>query len=96
MSEDLTQDERAELERLRAEKRDRERELERAELERLRVESRRLQAEAETDAHIEATRQKGREFMLPDEDLRMSRGHKLALGAVLGITLLWVFFTLIR
>ena len=75
----LTDEERSELERLRAEKAARERAAadaaQKAELERLRIE----QAEAEQDARDAAARERAREYMEPDEDLKMPAAQKLVL-----------------
>ena len=75
----LTDEERAELERLRAEKAARENAAraaaQKAELERLRTE----QAEADADARDAARRERAREYMEPDEDLKMPLAQKLVL-----------------
>ena len=72
----LTDEERAELERLRAEKAARENAAQaatqKAELERLR-------AEADADARDAARRERAREYMEPDEDLKMPLAQKLVL-----------------
>lgn len=75
----LTDEERSELERLRAEKAAREQAAadaaKKAELERLRAE----QVEAEADARDAAARERAREYMEPDEDLKMPLAQKLVL-----------------
>lgn len=75
----LTDEERAELERLRAEKAAREQAArsaaQKAELESLRAE----QAEAEQMARDAERRERAREYMEPDEDLKMPLGQKLVL-----------------
>lgn len=70
----LTDEERAELERLRAEKAARNA-AQKAELESLRAE----QAEAEQMARDAERRERAREYMEPDEDLKMPLGQKLVL-----------------
>lgn len=74
-----TDEERAELERLRAEKAAREQAArnaaQKAELESLRAE----QAEAEQMARDAERRERAREYMEPDEDLKMPLGQKLVL-----------------
>lgn len=75
----LTDEERAELERLRAEKAAREQAArnaaQKAELESLRAE----QTEAEQMARDAERRERAREYMEPDEDLKMPLGQKLVL-----------------
>jgi uncharacterized membrane protein (DUF106 family) len=86
----LTDDERAELEQLRAEKAERERaekeRAERAELERLRAEKaaseearERAAKERAEDEHIAEVRERNRKLMEPDEDLHMPFAQKLVL-----------------
>ena len=70
----LTDEERAELERLRAENAA-QAAAQKAELERLRAE----QAEADADARDAARRERAREYMEPDEDLKMPLAQKLVL-----------------
>lgn len=97
-TEGLSDEERAELEQLRAEKAARERaaraEQERAELEQLRAERARAarteeerrraaQAQAEEAADVE----RARKFMEPDEDLRMAPGQKLVLLGIVAVAL---------
>lgn len=75
----LSDEERAELERLRAEKATRDRAAadaaKRAELERLRREQR----EAERDERDARRREQARDIMEPDEDLKMPLAQKLVL-----------------
>ena len=84
----LTDEERAELERLRAEKAQRDRAAadaaRRAELERLR----RDQREAEQDERDAQRREQARELMEPDDDLRMPLAQKLVLLFV-AIVIAW-------
>ena len=94
----LTDDERAELEALRAEKAKRERAraaaAERAELEALKAEAARTQSEAEHDRAIAEARERGRKMMEPDEDdLSMPIGQKIAIFAVIGIALVFILIT---
>lgn len=78
----LSDAERAELERLRAEKAQRDQKradaAKRVELERLRAE----QADADAERRDEALRARAREVMEPDEDLKMPLAQKLVLLAV--------------
>ncbi len=85
----LSDEERAELEQLRAEKIAREKAqaeaAQRAELEQLRAEQARSQAEAAEAARIAAERERGRKLMEPDEDdedLKMPVGQKVVLGVI--------------
>ncbi len=85
----LSDEERAELEQLRAEKIAREKAqaeaAQRAELEQLRAEQARGQAEAAEAARIAAERERGRKLMEPDEDdedLKMPVGQKIVLGVI--------------
>lgn len=85
----LSDEERAELEQLRAEKAAREKAqaeaAQRAELEQLRAEQARSQAEAAEDARIAAERERGRKLMEPDEDdedVKMPVGQKIVLGVI--------------
>lgn len=98
MAEDkpLSDEERAELEELRAEKARRAQEAQarrdRRELEELRAKKAQSQAEAQRDAQIRAARQRGTKLMEPDpedEDIRMPLGQKLVL---LGIAVVAVIF----
>ena len=79
----LTDDERAELERLRAEKADRERAAER-------------EREA-ADARVEKIRERNRKIMEPDDDdLRMPLAQKLVLGIAILLMVAFAFYTLGR
>ncbi len=93
----LTDEERAELEELRAERDARERAArqaaERAELERLRAEREAAERDREALARDAAARERGRKMMEPDEDLRMAPGQKLAILAVVAIALVWLLVT---
>ena len=86
----LTDEEREELRRLRAEKAARERAqheaAQKAELERLRAEK----AEAERDALDAQRRERAREYMEPDDDLKMPLGQKIVLLALAVIVALFV------
>ena len=87
----LSEDERAELERLRQEKKLREAQVqaaaERAELERLRAE------EAE---HIAEVRARGAKLMQPDEDdLRMPIGQKIVIISVVLLAILFFIATFV-
>ena len=83
----LTDEERAELEKLRAEKAAREQAQaqarERRELERLKEEKQQQEAEAAAMRREAELREKGRELMEPDEDdLKMPLGQKIVLALV--------------
>lgn len=102
MAEDrgLSEEERAELEALRAEKARRERAerdaAERAELERLRRQRRAEEAEREAAARDAEARARGRKMMEPDsDDLRMAPGQKLVIAAVVVLAAAWLLVTLI-
>lgn len=96
----LTDQERAELEELRAEKAARQQAervaAERAELERLRAqraEDEAARAAARRDAEA---RERGRKLMQPDEDdLRMPLGQKIVILAVVGIAAVWLAVTIL-
>ena len=95
----LSDDERAELEALRAEKAKREQAqaaaAERAELEALKAEAARAQEEVEQDRAIAAARERGRKIMEPDEDdLAMPLGQKIVIVAVVGIAIVFVLMTI--
>lgn len=93
----LTDDERAELERLRAEKADRERAAERAELERLRAEAAVEREREAADARVEKIRERNRKIMEPDDDdLRMPLAQKLVLGIAILLMVAFAFYTLGR
>ena len=88
----LTEEERAELEQLRAEKAAREQaaaqQAEKAELERLRAERAKTEAARAEDARIAAERERGRKLMEPDdEDLKMPVGQKIVILAVVVVGL---------
>lgn len=82
----LTDEERAELEELRAEKalRDQEEQArrERAELARLKAERARSEHEAEEERRIAEVRARNARLMEPDDDLRMPLGQKIVLVAI--------------
>lgn len=86
----LTDEEREELRRLRAEKADRERAqrdaAQKAELERLRAEK----AAAEQEALDAQRRERAREIMEPDDDLKMPLGQKVVLLALAVVVALFV------
>ena len=96
----LTDQERAELEELRAEKAARAQAArdaaERAELERLRAqraEGEAARAAAQRDAEA---RERGRKLMQPDEDdLRMPLGQKIVILAIVGIAAVWLAVTIL-
>lgn len=92
----LTDEERAELEQLRAEKAARAQAAadarDRAELNRLKEERARNAAEVEQMAHEAELRERGRKLMEPDEDdLKMPMGQKIVL---LGIAAIVIFAVL--
>lgn len=93
VNEGLSEEERAELEQLRAEKAARQQAerdaAERAELDRLRAEKQRA-------AQLAADREHARKLMEPDEDdLKMAPGQKIVIAAVVGIALVWLLITVI-
>ena len=89
----LTEDERAELERLRAEKAERAANAERAELERLRVESERAEAKEAEERHIEEVRERNRKIMEPDDDdLSMPLAQKLVLAVAVVFLVAFVVY----
>ncbi len=95
----LSDEERAELEALRAEKAKREQAqaaaAERAELEALKAEAARNAQEAERDAADAAARERGRKIMQPDEDdLNMPLGQKVVIVAVVGIAIVFILMTI--
>ncbi|MGN0071365.1 MAG: hypothetical protein ACI361_05935 [Atopobiaceae bacterium] len=93
-STELTDDERRELEELRAEKAKRQEAAkaaqERAELERLRSEKAEVAKEQEEIRHEQAQRERGRALMEPDDDLKMPLGQKITIAAVVGIALVFL------
>ena len=96
----LTDQERAELEELRAEKAARQQAekdaAERAELERLRAQRARSEAERDQIAREAAARERGRKLMEPDEDdLRMPLGQKIVILAIVGIAAVWLAVTIL-
>lgn len=82
----LSDDERRELEELRAEKARREEaqqaQRERAELKRLKAERERTREEAEKDRKARELRERNAKLMEPDDDLRMPTGQKVVLLAL--------------
>lgn len=107
VNEGLSEEERAELEQLRAEiaaRQQAERDAaERAELDRLRAEKQRSaiaekasREEAARAAQLAADREHARKLMEPDEDdLKMAPGQKIVIAAVVGIALVWLLITVI-
>lgn len=105
----LTDEERAELEELRAEKAAREERAraaqERAELEELRAEQRKAaqtsapkrvrQAPTAEDLRIQEARERGAKLMEPDDDLRMPLGQKLVLAVIALLVLIIVGMNLL-
>lgn len=92
----LTDDERKELEALRAEKQARQEQAERLELERLRAQKAQTEADAKANKKIAERRERGRKFMQPDEDdLSMGTGQKLVFVAIILIALAVVLVTLL-
>ena len=96
----LTDEERAELEQLRAEKAAREQAqrdaAERAELARLRAQRAQTEAERAREARDAEARERGRALMEPDEDdLKMSSGQKIVILAVVGVALVWLALTVL-
>lgn len=91
----LTDEERAELEQLRAEKAAREQAAERAELERLRAQRSEGEAERAAVARDAAARERGRKLMEPDDDLRMPLGQKIVILAVVGVAAVWLAITVL-
>ena len=102
MAEDtgLTDEERAELEQLRAEKAARQKAemdaAERAELERLRAQRVADEAERAAQAREAQARARGRALMEPDEDdLRMPLGQKIVILAIVGVAAAWLAVTIL-
>ncbi|MBM6773973.1 hypothetical protein [Olsenella profusa] len=95
----LTDEERAELEQLRAEKAARESAArdaaERAELERLRAQRAASEQERAVEERDAAARERGRRLMQPDEDLRMPLGQKIVILAVVGVVAVWLLATVL-
>ncbi|MGI6231080.1 MAG: hypothetical protein ACOYJL_09310 [Tractidigestivibacter sp.] len=95
----LSDEERAELEQLRAEKAKREEAAraaqERAELERLKAEKAKSAAELEEERRIAKQRERGRKLMEPDDDdLKMPLGQKIVILAVVAIAVVLFLMTL--
>ena len=90
----LSDEERAELEQLRAEKAKRDAaaraQSERAELERLKREQRRVDERAAADERTRTIRERNAKLMEPDDDLRMPVGQKIVLLAVLALVVIIV------
>ena len=90
----LSDEERAELEQLRAEKAKRDAaaraQSERAELERLKREQRRVDERAAADERTRKIRERNAKLMEPDDDLRMPLGQKIVLLAVLALVVIIV------
>ena len=96
----LTDEERAELEQLRAEKAARQKAekdaVERAELERLRRERATDDAERAAIAREAKARERGRALMEPDEDdLKMPLGQKIVILAIVGVAAVWLAVTVL-
>lgn len=95
----LTDEERAELEELRAEKAAREEAnkaaRERAELERLRQQRAEEERDREAIKREEAARERGRALMEPDDDLKMPLGQKIVIAAVVGIAAIWIAISIL-
>lgn len=96
----LSDEERAELEQLRAEKAAREQRQreaqERAELDALRREQAADEAERAAILRDQQARERGRALMEPDEDdLKMPVGQKVVIAAVVVIAVVWVAITLL-
>lgn len=93
----LSDEERAELEALRAERAEREAQeqarRERAELARLKAERERAQRESELDARDRAIRERNAKLMEPDEDLNMPLGQKMVLAGIAILVLLVIFMS---
>jgi len=91
---ELTDDERRELEELRAEKAKRQEAAkaaqERAELEHLRSEKAVAAKEQEEISREQAQRERGRQLMGPDDDLKMPLGQKLTIAAVVGLAIVFL------
>lgn len=96
----LSDEERAELERLRAEKAAREQaaaaDRERAELEQLRSEFAATKERAAEDARIAERKAHGRELVEPDDDLRMPVAQKIVLIVLAVIVLIFVLSNFVK
>ena len=97
---ELTDDERRELEELRAEKAKRQEAAkaaqERAELEHLRSEKAVAAKEQEEIRREQAQRERGRKLMEPDDDLKMPLGQKITIAAVVGLAIIFTSCALLR
>ncbi len=95
----LSDEERAELESLRAEKAAREEEAkarqEREEIARLRAEKAEAERRKAEDERVERAREHGRELMEPDDDLSMPKGQKLVLLGIAVLAVALVVMTLL-
>ena len=96
----LTDEERAELEQLRAEKAARQQAekdaAERAELERLRAQRAADEAERAARARDEQALARARARREPDEDdLRMPLGQKIVILAIVGVAAIWLAVTIL-
>lgn len=96
----LTDEERAELEELRAERAARQKAernaAERAELERLRAQRAESAAVLAAEKRDAEARERGRKLMQPDEDdLKMPLGQKIVILAVVGVAAIWLAVTIL-
>ena len=96
----LTDEERAELESLRAEKAERLRAekdaSERAELERLRAQRAEVEAARAAQERDAEALERGRRLMQPDDDdLRMPLGQKIVIAAIVGVAAIWLAVTVL-
>lgn len=96
----LSDEEREELEQLRAEKARREQEQrdaqERAELQRLRAQRQRAEQDREAELRDARLRKRGRQMMQPDEDdLRMAPGQKAVILCVVAVAAVWLIASLL-
>ena len=84
VNEGLSEEERAELDRLRAEKK------------RAAIAEKVSREEAARAAQLAADREHARKIMEPDEDdLKMAPGQKIVIAAVVGVALVWLLVTVI-
>ena len=84
VNEGLSEEERAELDRLRAEKK------------RAAIAEKASREEAARAAQLAADREHARKIMEPDEDeLKMAPGQKIVIAAVVGVALVWLLVTVI-
>ena len=93
----LTDEERAELEQLRAEKAARQQDAaERAELERLRAQRAEAEAARAAQERDAEALERGRRLMQPDDDdLRMPLGQKIVIAAIVGVAAIWLAVTVL-